>query len=377
MFNLPQKLLGLGGTLGLVLTTTEQMVGIHGSLHERFWLIWFIALAALLAAVWPRRRPKAGFDVARKPNLASYRWVIAVCLAFLAVGALRYWEVRRSVSGPRPVVPTIPPALILPIALVNTPDLPTQVDLVSFRLQREKTSYTGTEKFFGPDPYVDPFEECRPYDIAYDDLDIDAVLALPGGDFPPLDIRRIRRALQRRAKTTDQRDLLKYIQSDKLVRTLVPRRPDIATRLIPRSEEWPLLSKQDYKDLLHWLRNCVGIFRPVFLVMIRNRATQPIYVTEVVYHVLEADQFKDSVPGAGPATPSAIYSHKIIPRATMQRRFLDKPFRIPKEDLGLFELEIDLETFGGGPWYVNLRVEFVTTVGSATTEDLTIFYGPK
>jgi hypothetical protein len=356
------------GSLGLVVSVIENFRHFSVALEENFWTFLVVSLVLSLAAVWPEsnnRRP-LGFNVTTKSRagllLWKYCWVMVITLIFLGAGYYRYHIVNSKGSGERPVVKPgdIPLEPAASLSLIPSAFAQTRAQrprLSAFTLRREKTLYIeDTES--GKKLYSLSGELMGPINRGKCAQDFDG----------PSDLV----ALKAYAVQADKQEVLKYIETEKQLESLVADHPDIARKLMPTKTEWSKLSRADYFAVLNWVRNCVGIAFPVFIATIENPTNRDILITGINYNVSKIAYFPpvESPPTPfGPLTPTATYTYQLAIKQGVQSQTIEPPFRVPANSSESLELQLHSKTdpsYSGITYTMN--IEFVTNQSSITTD---------
>lgn len=352
------------GSLGLVVSVVENFRHLSVSLEENFWTVLIISFVLSLAAAWPESRNQRplGFKVAYKSrvkfSLWKYRWILVITLIFLGAGYYRYHVVNSRGTGEGPIVkpgdiPLEPASSLslVPSAYAYAPSR--RPKLVSFTLRREKTLYIESKK-----------SGKKMYELSGDFVRGKCTQEFDGGS--------ALLALRAYAKQSNKQHILKYIESKEQLESLVANHPDIAKELMPATIEWSKLNRADYFAILNWVRNCVGIFFPVFIVTIENPTGQDLLVTGINYNILKLDIFpptdSPSRP-SGPLTPTVTYTHQLVNKLGVQPHTIASPFSIPANSSGAFELQLHAKGETGiGRIIFTMNIEIVTNQSSIKTD---------
>jgi hypothetical protein len=145
----------------------------------------------------------------------------------------------------------------------------------------------------------------------------------------------------------------------------VQKRPEIAQRLLPTPDEWGKLPRGARDDLLFWIRGCIGIPYPVFIVTVQNKRESPLVITRIVYDVKSIGEVKGGE--SGPLGPKITYVHKLEYQAGDQKHDLEEPFMVAANAVSSFGLQLwtdhpDL----GMTWEMSVRLQ--TNQGDIQTE---------
>jgi hypothetical protein len=351
------------GLLGLLATAAENFRHFHSALEEYYWYVLAIAWILSVAAVWPqppRKTVRGPHDTYRLPFtrlLLRYIWVILITVVFLAVGYFRYRITYTPEPGDRPVIQpgdvrTRPSrSSEWSFGLAYAQGRPNRPRLLQFDLASEKTSYirTGSQ-------YVLPRETVNRYVLGECDPDFN-----PG---PAL------KSLRDYAKAAGKESLLKFLGSEDQLKRLIKDHPGRAKELLPTKAELSKMDQSDYAAVMSWMRNCVGIMFPVFIVVIENPSDQDLVVESVKYHYYSI-LGTTGVEGAAPLYPTASYVHKLEPQAGGSQQIdLVPGFNIPSRRNG--SLELQLWTDVSADKYLVMDVEFITSRGPIKTDKFTL-----
>jgi len=352
------------GLLGLLATTAENFRQFHSALEEYYWYVLGVAWVLSIAAAWPQPLntrvggPQDTYQVPLTKFFRRYSWLILISLLFLGVGFYRYYVTYTPEPGKRPFigpgeVRTQPSRSEWSFATVYAQSQPVGPRILQFHLIPEKTSYIKTDNqhdFYDlPKQTLTRFvaEECEP-------------------NFNPTPALK---ALRTYAKSAGKESLLKFIESEAQLKRLVKDHPQRVRELIPSKAEQKALNESDYAAIISWMRDCVGILFPVFIVVLENPLDQDLVVLSVRYNYHNIVSFK-GVEGAAPLFPAASYVHKLDPvRDRPQQIELVPGFNIPARRNGSFELQLWTETAGK---YFLMDIEFVTNRGSVRTNRFTL-----
>jgi len=353
------------GLLGLLATTAENFRHSHSALEEYYWYVLVAAWILSIVAVWPRssttavRGPHDTYRLSLSRLLLKYIWIIIVSIGFLAVGVYRYRITYTPESGERPVIKPgdvrIQPSRSNEwfFGAVNAQSRDSRPRLLQFNLVSEKTSYTKTD---------------NGYDLPGETLE----RAVTGECGPDFKATTALRALRSYAKESGKESLLKFLGSEDQLKRLVKDHPNRVTELMPNKAEMSGMNRSQYAAIMSWKRDCVGIFFPVFMVVIENPFDQDLAVTSVKYHyysVLGAT----GVQGATPLYPTAVYVHKLEPQAGgSQQLDLSPGFNIPARQNG--SLELQLWTDSSADRYLLMNIEFITSRGTIKTNKFTLAF---
>jgi hypothetical protein len=342
------------GSIGIVLTVFENYRHFSIVLEENYWTMLTIAWILSAASVWPgpERKtvigPQATYRVSRLKKGLRYKWVFLITVLFLAVGYYRHYIISTPTPGNRPILE--PGGIPLPLgfytSVVFKHSSSEGPKLLQFSLMSEKTLYTQILTTYKlPYGVVD-----RLYaGMCADDFDVAASL----------------QALRNYAKNSGKGKLLKYIDNEKQLKDLIKEHPNEAKELLPSKSEWQRFERLDYNAILSWVRNCVGIFFPVFLITIENSADQSILVTKVIYNVYKIETGRGQ-ERTGPLIPTASYAHRIKIHKGAQQFSLTPGFNIPAKQNGSFEIQLWTDAIETSV-DLDMDVEFTTNKGSVKT----------
>jgi hypothetical protein len=328
---------GVAGGVGMVASGLENLSGISRQLADHFWIVLSVSWVLSAAALWPKSaRIVAGFggqNVAsahllgpRLQRLRQFSWVVAATIAFVAVGAWRYYQQWHPIELPRNV-PVIDPAEPIPVFPKTThtgageqgapsgrlsssgqrfrdmmlvSDRPNQtLILVNFGLSEKKTSYAKAKRHGFDYYHLENFG--RPPTqtfFFYGDCDRDRPSP------------KVLGALSEFAAQRKRLDLLQYLESYDLLVNLVRHRAQVLQDILPRGAEWGEITAESQREvILEWMRVCVGLVNPVFRLTLHNPTTSPVVLSAMTYYLL-ADEGEGSGEFLAKAVePIASYAH--------------------------------------------------------------------
>jgi hypothetical protein len=353
------------GFVGLLATAVENFRHFHSALEEYYWYVLVVAWVFSIVAFWPPsppisvRGPHRTYRPSLTGLLVKYIWIILISIGFLAVGFYRYRITNTPEPGVRPVIKPgdvrIQPLRfnVWPFGAVYAQTRERRPRLLQFNLISEKTSYVKTNN-----GYDIPNEALRRAMTGECGSDFDATLAL--------------RALRSYAKVSGKESLLKFLSSEGQLRNLIKDHPNRATELMPTKAEMNAMNQSDYAAIMSWKRDCVGIFFPVFMVVVENPFDQDLAITTIKYNYYKV-LGSTGIQGATPLNPTATYVHKLEPDAgTSQTVDLLPGFNIPAKRNG--SLELQLWTVFSSDEYVVMDIEFITSRGSFKTDRFTLVF---
>jgi hypothetical protein len=365
---------GVLGGLGLVLSTVENFRHLNLILEESFWPILIVSFVLSIGAAWPKseaRRvlgPKETYKPNAKRVVLRYKWIFLLIVVFLAVGYYRYHLINAKQAGERPVIkpgdiPLEPGASLLILSSVYSQARTKEPRLVQFALRPEKTLFIER-----PNPFPKLYERYADKPIKFYQLDGRLAGAIDSGRCnDEFKAGEALRALRAYARYSEKLSLLKYIETETQLNSLIVSHPDIAKALVPAPGEWGNLSRADYFAILNWVRNCVGIFFPVFTVSIENPTNQDLLIREIKYNIIKKlEIYHSSPPPPEPLIPTASYVHKLDHKEGIQPYSVIPPFRIPANSSGAFELQ--LYTDDGPEVGFEMVIEFVTNQTTIKTD---------
>lgn len=175
------------------------------------------------------------------------------------------------------------------------------------------------------------------------------------GDRPQEDVLPL---IRRRLETSGRKDLLPYLRFRSLGR-LAQERADIFRQILFSPAELDTMkasSPADYKTVKEWLLNCVGVYQPVFTLVVRNTGKDPLTLNKVIYRVLEADR----VLGVGPEGflfPELTYDHALDWRKGDQERPLNPAIILRPGQTKAFNVRLlAKDPPAGASWLMRIRV---------------------
>jgi hypothetical protein len=355
------------GSLGLVISIVENFRHLNVLLEEKFWVVLTVSFVLSIVAIWPKsaHQRTVGFrDVEKHATISilKYRWVFVLTLIFLGAGFYRYYLVNKREPGSAPVVKPgdipLEPSSSLSIISSSYAQTPQpRPKLVGFKLRAEKTLYVETSQ-----------SGQKMYALSADLLG----LIKKGGCTKDFDSHSALISLRAYAQQNSKERVLKYIETEEELESLVANHPQIAKDLMPSKLEWSKFSRADYFAVLNWVRNCVGIQFPVFIVTIENPSDRDLLVTNINYQVLNitgTPPTNGPPQSAGALVPTANYTYELSDKVGVQSQDLSPVFRVPPKSSGAFELQLDAkdkEDYGSQTF--TLKIEFVTNQSSVSTD---------
>jgi hypothetical protein len=389
MANISKTLASVLGSLGLVLSTVSNFHQFSTTFDENFWVVLIISFVLSVAAAWPETTPtrvlglKETYRPSQKKQFLRYRWIIIIILVSLGVGLYRYHVVKTKTSGDAPKIKPgeipLEPGLSIPSSLTayaqtqrNSPKL------IQFTLRSEKTLFLETNladsswgyslKDSGMNSlskvYELSWELAKPIQSGRCNKDFDAGNAL--------------RVLRSYSRNNNKSYLLKYLESEDQVKSLKANHPDIVNALKPSRAEWGKLDREDYYAILNWSRNCIGIYFPVFLVVIENPTNRDLLISEIKYDIKNLIPMDGGVGvPSGPLTPTATYSLPITEHVGIKSHGISPPFRIPPASSGSFELQLYLNESQHTQVGFVLNVEFLTNQSPIKSDRFFLVMAPQ
>lgn len=347
------------GLLGLLATVAENFRHFHSALEEYYWYVLAVAWILSIAAVRPQpsstkvRGPHDTYRIPLTRLFLRYIWIILITVVFLVVGLYRYHIIYTPEPGERPVikpgeVQTQPSrSHEWSFGSVYAQSRSSKPRLLQFNLVSEKTSYIKTD---------------NQYDLPMETVNR-VVLRECDSNFNPGPALK---SLRDYAKAAGKESLLKFISSEDQLKKLIKDHPGRAKELIPTQAELSKMNQSDSAAIMSWMRNCVGILFPVFIVVIENPSDQDLVVTSVKYNYYSIIG-ATGVEGAAPLYPTASYVHKLEPQAGGSQQIDLLPgFNLPSRQNG--SLELQLWTDVSADKYLMMDIEFITSKGTIKTD---------
>jgi hypothetical protein len=357
--NILKMAAGALGSLGLVLSAIENFHHLSILIEENYWATILIGWVLAVAAVWPDpfpRRvlgPHASYYDGRLKKLIRYKWVYAITLLFLAVSYYRHHLLTTIEKGPRPVIEPGRVGALTPSAVYGQ-TRPKNPKLLQFNLVPDKTSYV---------------ESSGSYKLPYGIIE----RLYSGECIEEFDTSEALSALGRYAKDHEKSSLLPFIKTEEQLKQLVRDHPKRADELIPKRGEWEKLSATDARAIRSWIRSCIGIFFPVFVVSIQNPFDQELLVTKARYNIYGIRKDRGEALAA-PLIPSAVYVHKIVAKEGSQEIWLTPAgFNIPPKANGSFELQLWTDQPEVSAT-LTMDIEFITSAGMIKTSRFDVVF---
>lgn len=427
------------GSIHLVTASYGVITQASEFINDNFLLIWILGVIYFIPPLWPdreRRRPGPVFDESSDKSATSrlfsnaikYRWVILVSTSFMLVAIFWYYpilypwifpdklenrdnptaepppttgegqdqintpnedEFRSSGSGSRGVPNSSffdqsrghnnasvqivqQEALIQPVnGMVAEAPI-----LSNFKLNSIKTSFIETNQGFGGEADAASY---RTFKLNPDIYDVTA--SFKSGSpkcmcgWESQDYDRTADALKRYTDITGEQHLKKYLSTFVWMEFLPQKYPDVAQQLIPRINEWGKLSPSDYNTILRWVKCCIGIPYPTFLISIRNPNETELIIQKIKFNVKDIDQIKPIEEGI--EGPKATYVFQLDYKIGSQVKDLPLGgFKIPAKKTSTFEVQLFTNHPEAGLcWLMNM--EFITDVGNCSTKDFQLIMSGK
>jgi hypothetical protein len=132
----------------------------------------------------------------------------------------------------------------------------------------------------------------------------------------------------------------------------------------------------DYAAIKGWILACVGVYQPVFTVVISNSGREQTNIVQVQYDVKQLGQVLGGGPG-GPVWPEITFDHELAYRLGVQSFPLKPIVNIPAGNTKAFNLRLSTPaTDLGLGWYLSVRI--VDAKGNAvTTDPFQLYLNPK
>lgn len=362
-----QQATGFLGGLGLILGAVQNFTNLSAALRDNFWSVYIVALALLLYSVWPEPPEKENLRIIPQEgstwsNIGKrFIRVVLVCVFGAFVAAHHIWDTNRSVTAPHPYPnPTKPIGLnVIGRAYAAAPPSP---KIISFGLQTSKTSF---EERLEPSHAGGKSQRLRTFLLSYNNMNY----IWQGRCTPDFALREssVRQSLTNFAKENQRTGLMQYIpDAPRPLASLVHERPDITQELLPRSDEWERMAPNVRDDVLFFIKACIGIPYPVFLISFENKRAADLVITGIVYSVRAIGGVKGGE--SGPLGPKVTYIHKLDYKVGDQRQQMDSPFRIAANSASSFGVQLWTDHPDiGMSWTMKIRLE--TNQGRVETDE--------
>jgi hypothetical protein len=351
--------------VGLILGVVESLLKAVSLLESNFYIT--VSVLWILALAFSRYYPKGGLS--RLPIARKWIVTLATILFLIAVG-VTYYEHHIRVTYPAEH-PEIQLSGLVPT--VHASALPRPLILTAFYLNEGLSSFEQTtEPLFGDGPAVNTFTYYRGLVAAFKNGKCVGVT----GERPMVAAGEV---IKKWLATTDKANLVQYFTEPLALGRLAKERGDIFKQVLPSSADLAAIkqrSPEDYEIIKQWLINCVGVYQPVFTVVLKNDGQTAVDVTQVRYEVERVGQVRGIGPG-GPVWPEAVYDHTLGHYAGVQTFDLRPVFNIPPGETKAFNLRLRSESREPGlGWY--LRIRIVDSIGaSVATEKFQLYLNPK
>lgn len=270
-----------------------------------FWLVFSVNPPALVVATNPIQNDSSAFPIDHADSV---------------VGRPANTKPKR-VSPGVGVEPVMPAQLqsVLPFfsSFLNRTITPR---IASFELSERKTSYTE--------------------DVSTDRIDDIRRFWIPDNWGPCNSVNDVRvlEGLRRFVTRSGRSRLLQHLTSTNSLNTLAVSGDPILRQIMPRAGDWGRVDAADRDAILTWMRNCVGLFHPVFLITLYNPNNYEVLVPRVRYYVLAADRGEAGGGMFGYSIfPVATYAHTIKAMPGDQRRQVYRPTLSLRGDYGMYD----------------------------------------
>jgi hypothetical protein len=171
-------------------------------------------------------------------------------------------------------------------------------------------------------------------------------------------VRDAWRLLRHQMEQRGQRQDLPYLEKPEDLSRLLRTRGDVVERLMFTDAELRALrknSEEDFRAVLEWLVNCVGVHQPVLTFVIRSHSAEPILLTKIVYDVQQVGEVRGA--DSGPLYPIAVFDHEIRHEVGQQAHALNPALQIEPHDRITFSVRLyPSEWEPGLAWLMRIRI---------------------
>jgi hypothetical protein len=337
-------------------------------LIERPLIVGGITALATIAVILTLLQTLAARLGPARTRLIRWTVVAGVALAYLATISFETWCVPARLCESAVWRPVHLGLLLTPAMAAERPlivqSMFVDASRSSFRLATTNISIHGETE---PQPRVEVAYDQRMYQIFGN-----ASCRSLDGEQPILDALPVWRALlsARGDKTTTIK-----LQDYAGYRNLIQQGGQNAFfDALPNASEMGRLKAQQpeqYRILMRWLADCVGLSDPVLIWTVRNQDNAALTLTRIDYQVLDVGQVKGGGPAAVPVID--VEDHQLAHRKGLQEQLLEPAIQLPPGSTAQIRIRLILEdTDFGYTWLVQPR--FVATDGtSAEAAEVKIF----
>lgn len=314
-------------------------------LHKYFFLslvlFWILTVAfAWITPLGPKRMRH------------RVRWLFTIGVSLLSLTIL----VRRSYEwyehNKRITHPATPPEVRLPGMVLFPTVLAANnvLHLDSFYINQELSSFKLTRDHkFGFGPMVDGYVVDR--DV-YEAFKRGSCISIEG-DKPPEAATTVLNAFWSKS---GRGDLAAYLNKPDSLGRLIRERGDVFAQVIPTLEQLKGMSPSDYSIVKAWLHDCVGLYNPVFTLVISNGSDKDVILTKIVFHVLEVGQILGGF--GGPIYPDTVYDCELKWAQGDQEQVLAPPRSLPARGFTSFNVRLHPDSKKHGiSWWMNIEVQ--------------------
>jgi hypothetical protein len=279
------------------------------------------------------------------------KWLILISSSLLVATLLgfRYYEFyehTRRITHPASTPQIKLPGLIL-LPTVFAADAPLRLD--SFSVDEDLSSFHMVDDFkFGRGPLVTSYVVDLDVNDAFRKGTCIGVL----GDQPAQAAVPVLRNFWSK---NGRNDLAAYLVNPDSLGRLIRERGDVFAKIIPTPQQLRAMQPTDYDVVRAWLHDCVGLYNPVFTLVLTDSASQDLVITTVVYHVLDIGQVLGGT--GGPIYPLKTYDYTLDWRRGDQIQQLNPPFSVPAHDHAALNLRLSPSSSKHGiSWWMNIEV---------------------
>ncbi|WET39899.1 hypothetical protein [Citrobacter enshiensis] len=350
--------------LGIILAAIDNLLKILNLIEVQFYLATTILwLAGLVLA--GRYTPKVFAIKTVAPKIIVQ---IALTAGYIIANSWTYYEHNIRVT-----FPANPPILKLGsffgLSEAFAAPVSPSLKLVTFYLNEDLSSFVETnEPLFGFGKKYKTYSASRDVYQAFKQGQCSGV----DGEKPQSDVFPILRRLVQERNTPQ---LLSYLTDSDSLGRLARERGDIFQKVIFTTGELDNLRDtvpKDYEIAKKYILECIGIYQPVFTIVLKNSGKAGIDIVKVVYVIEKVGQVLGLGPG-GPVYPEHTYDHRLVHVRGDQSMDLRPPFNIPPGETRSFNIRLSTEEEQPGLGWL-LRVKIIGASGEVAETSLFQLY---
>jgi hypothetical protein len=350
--------------LGLVIGVLDSLLKIVTFVESSFYLstitLWVVVLA--FSKYYPEKGTSR-FPIRRTWIVGGATALLLFCVSWT------YYDHHIRVTRP-PEHPTIR----LSYRSVETVYAAEQsLKLTSFYLDEDLCSFEERkEPLFADGRTVRTFAVNR-----------DVVGAFRGGKCSGLDGEKpmvaVLPVLRKYVISSGKAKFAEYLNSPEDLGRVVRDRGDVFSQILPTSDELLAMKERapdDYAALKKWILSCIGVYQPVFTIVLTNTRHVPVDIVRVEYDVKQVGQVLGGEQG-GPVWPEVTFDHELVHSVGVQSFQLKPIINVPAGATKAFNVRLFTRDVRPGlGWYLSIRV-IDSGGGSVVTDRFQLYLNPK